>query len=97
MAAATNSNGGRVIFDANYVFLTGAFNVTSNIILDVRGTILASNTSDEFTYPIIPPLPWIGSGVDGNNEAENNVSISSNERQPFIHVYNATNVTLTGG
>ena len=56
LAAAAKSNGGRVVFDAGYTFLTGCFNVTSNVILDVRGTIMASiNVSD---YEVIQQLPW---------------------------------------
>ena len=58
LLAAANTNGGRVIFDDGYKFLTGSFNVTSNVILDVRGVILASQVPDEFHYPLIPPLPW---------------------------------------
>jgi polygalacturonase len=58
LAAAENTMGGRVIFNSGYTFLTGAINVTSNVILDVRGTILASQESDQFHYPLIAPLPW---------------------------------------
>lgn len=59
MAAAEHSNGGRVIFDDGLIFLTGAFNVTSNVILDVRGRILASQSNDTaYMYPLRPPLPW---------------------------------------
>lgn len=56
LAAAAASNGGRVIFDSGFTFLTGGFNITDNVILDVRGKILASlNASD---YPVIPTLAW---------------------------------------
>jgi polygalacturonase len=56
LAAANNSNGGRVIFDFGYKFLTGPFNITSNVILDVRGTIIASsNRTDYFS---ILEVPW---------------------------------------
>lgn len=55
-AAANNSNGGIVVFDVGYTFLTGCFNVTSNVILDVRGTILATNNSNDFVP--VQPLPW---------------------------------------
>lgn len=56
LASANNTNGGRVIFDSGYTFLTGCFNVTSNVILDVKGTILGSvNSSD---YVPVQPLPW---------------------------------------
>src|SRR5688572_13040165 len=56
LSAAVETNVGHVIFDANYIFLTGCFNVSSNVILDVRGTILAKNTSDG--YVLVEPLPW---------------------------------------
>lgn len=59
MASAAASNGGRVIFDEGYTFLTGAFNVSSHVILDVRGTILAVTSADTIdVFPLIPPLPW---------------------------------------
>jgi polygalacturonase len=56
LSNATASNGGRVIFDAGYIFLTGCFNVTSNVILDVQGTIKASINVTNYEY--IPLLPW---------------------------------------
>ena len=56
LMAAYKTNGGRVIFDADYQFLTGPLNITSNVILDVRGTIIASrNTSDYF---LVAKEPW---------------------------------------
>lgn len=58
VAAAVKSNGGRVVFDAGYTFLTGCFNITSNIILDVRGRILGSQESDSYHYFLVEPLPW---------------------------------------
>uniref|UniRef100_A0A914DWA4 Pectate lyase superfamily protein domain-containing protein n=1 Tax=Acrobeloides nanus TaxID=290746 RepID=A0A914DWA4_9BILA len=61
LAAATSSNGGRVIFDSGYSFVTGALNMTNNVILDIRGTILASlNASD---YPIVLVGPWMYYGL----------------------------------
>ena len=56
LLAASKSNGGRVIFDAGFTFLTGCFNVTSNIILDVRGTVLGSNDTNNFV--LVQPVPW---------------------------------------
>uniref|UniRef100_A0A914D545 Pectate lyase superfamily protein domain-containing protein n=1 Tax=Acrobeloides nanus TaxID=290746 RepID=A0A914D545_9BILA len=88
LAAAENSNGGRVIFDANYTFLTGCFNVTSNIILDIRGTLLAYNNSDG--YVPVQPLPWYGGGPDAQESG-------NMEWQSFIRSYNANNITITGG
>lgn len=48
LAAANNSNGGRVIFDAGYTFRTGCFHLSSNVILDIQGTILGFNDSDHY-------------------------------------------------
>src|SRR3569623_1058563 len=90
LAAAANSNGDRVIFDCGLTFLTGAINVTSNVILDLCGTILASNVSDIFHYPLVPPLPWYGGGADFQESG-------APDRQSVIQSYNATNITLTGG
>ena len=56
VAAAAKSNGGRVVVDAGYTFLTGCFNISSNFILDIRGTILGSQNSDH--YALVDPLPW---------------------------------------
>src|SRR3569623_1257593 len=53
--AAAKSNGGRVIFDSGYTFLTGCFNVSSNVILDVRGTILGS--ADLENFAIVKVIP----------------------------------------
>uniref|UniRef100_A0A914D9A8 Uncharacterized protein n=1 Tax=Acrobeloides nanus TaxID=290746 RepID=A0A914D9A8_9BILA len=55
-AAAAKTNGGRVIFDAGYNFLTAPFNITSNGILDVRGKITASRNRSDY-YPI-PEVKW---------------------------------------
>uniref|UniRef100_A0A914DGA2 Uncharacterized protein n=1 Tax=Acrobeloides nanus TaxID=290746 RepID=A0A914DGA2_9BILA len=85
LAAAAKSNGGRVVFDAGNTFLTGCFNVTSNVILDVRGTIMASvNVSD---YEVIQQLPWYGNITTG-------IFLT---KQPVVYILNATNVTITGG
>jgi polygalacturonase len=54
--AAAKNGGGRMVFDKGYVFLTGCFNMTSNIIWDIRGVILASNSSND--YVAVQPLPW---------------------------------------
>ena len=48
LAAATNSKGGRVLFDYGKTFLTGGFNVTNNTILDIKGTILGSTDNSKY-------------------------------------------------
>lgn len=47
--SAQNSNGGRVIFDSGYTFLTGCFHFYNNVILDIRGTIMGLNVSHNYT------------------------------------------------
>lgn len=49
-AAANNTQGGRVIFDAGYTFLTGSFVIGSNTILDARGVILGSTDPECYTW-----------------------------------------------
>uniref|UniRef100_A0A914WRR4 Glycoside hydrolase family 28 n=1 Tax=Plectus sambesii TaxID=2011161 RepID=A0A914WRR4_9BILA len=88
LAAARDNNGGRVLFDSQYIFLTGCFNVTSNIILDVRGTILASQNSSG--YVRVQPLPWYGGGQDAQMTGEL-------DRQSLVHSYYESNITITGG
>lgn len=61
-AAQAISKGGNVIFDRGYKFLTGCFNVTDNIILEVQGTILGS--VDPSKYEIIQGLPWYAEFFD---------------------------------
>ena len=48
LAKAANSSGGRVVFDAGHTFLTGPFDITSNVILDVQGKILGSSNTTEY-------------------------------------------------
>lgn len=50
VAATQNHGYGHVIFDAGYTFLTGAFNLTSNTILDIQGTILASTNNANYAW-----------------------------------------------
>ena len=50
LKAVSNSNGGRVVFDAGYTFLTGGFNVTSNVILDIQGKILGSTNNANYAW-----------------------------------------------
>ena len=49
LAAAERSYGGRVIFGRRYTFLTGPFNVTSNVTLVIKGKILGSNQSSAYS------------------------------------------------
>jgi polygalacturonase len=87
-AAANKTNGGRVIFDVNHTFLTGCFNVSSNIILDIQGKILTSNLTSD--YVPVQPLPWYGGGPDAQLSGQM-------EWQSVIRSYQADNITITGG
>jgi polygalacturonase len=40
MADAAAAGGGRAVFPAGYTFLTGAFNLSSNLAVDIAGTVL---------------------------------------------------------
>uniref|UniRef100_A0A914BUG1 Pectate lyase superfamily protein domain-containing protein n=1 Tax=Acrobeloides nanus TaxID=290746 RepID=A0A914BUG1_9BILA len=90
MAAANHSHGGRVIFDAGYTFLTGCFNISSNVILDVRGKILGSINASN--YEIIPLLPFYGNDTHDGGGYTNGMT-----KQPLVYSYNANNITITGG
>uniref|UniRef100_A0A914W8P7 Glycoside hydrolase family 28 n=1 Tax=Plectus sambesii TaxID=2011161 RepID=A0A914W8P7_9BILA len=48
LAAVAANKGGEVLFDSQFAFLTGCFNITSNVILNVKGTILASQDSSNY-------------------------------------------------
>uniref|UniRef100_A0A914DQB5 Pectate lyase superfamily protein domain-containing protein n=1 Tax=Acrobeloides nanus TaxID=290746 RepID=A0A914DQB5_9BILA len=72
LAAAAKSNGGSVLFDAGYTFLTGPFNVTSNVILDIRGKILGSNQSS--AYSVSSPTGDYDPLIGINNA--NNITIT---------------------
>lgn len=68
-AAGAAAGGGTVQMPAGYTFLTGSFNVTSNVVLQVDGGILGYSNITSFEsavyhYPLIPPLPWYGGGQD---------------------------------
>ena len=42
------------------MYLTGAFNLTSNsvLVIEPEATILGSQRGDGDDYPLIPPPPW---------------------------------------
>lgn len=87
-AALAAARGGTLLMPLGYTFLTGPFNLTSNSVLVVAGTLLASNSStDSF---LVPPLPWFGGGVDAPMSGEP-------EWSPIISAWAAENVSITGG
>ena len=82
LAAAAAANGGTVLFPPAKTFFTGAMNLTSNVVLDVRGTILATPDSDNGHYALGAQLAWFGVGTAW---------------QAFLHSNGANNLTLQGG
>lgn len=82
MAAVASAGGGLAVFPAGHTFLTGAFNLSSNTIVEVAGTVLATPDSSNGHYVVAPDVPWFSNSL---------------KWQGFIHSYNANNVTLRGG
>jgi polygalacturonase len=87
LAAAEQANGGIVQFPESYTFLTGSFNITSNIDLLIDGTILASNVTDNSNYVLVEPLPWYGGGQD--RQMSGDLEWSS-----VLRSFNAENISL---
>jgi len=80
--------GGTVLFAAGKTFLTGAFNVSSNMELRVDGKLLGSPNATGYT--LMDYLPWYG--PDPSMEA----SLDTREWSPFIGSWYASNVSITG-
>jgi polygalacturonase len=81
-SAAAAGGPGSVLFPASKTFLTGAFNLSSDLVVDIRGTVLATPDSDGGHYVLMPNLPWFDTNVIW---------------QAFIHSDGANNITLRGG
>jgi len=88
--AAFLVNGGTVLLPSPYIFLTGCVNLTSNVELRIEGTLLASPTTANGDYVLVPPLPWFGGGQDAQESG-------APEWQSVIRSFNAENVSVTGG
>lgn len=93
IAAAASVGGGEVLFRPDFTFLTGCFNVTDNVILNVKGTIVGSpNASD---YVLVEPLDIYGGWGMLPNTGQN--PTDPREWQPLIQSWHTNNFTLTGG
>ena len=83
---------------AGHSFLSGPVNLTSNQVLRVDGTLLAS--TDRSDYPLIAPLMGYGWGNDENcfppGAAPHKIVVGSLRYAPVVGAYHASNVTLTG-
>ena len=80
------NQGGILLFESSYVFLTGPFNLSSNTIVDIQGIVRASN--DSTVYPLVQPLPWFNGGPDAEGSGQP-------EHSPVFYSYNTINITLT--
>lgn len=92
-AAVSHNGGGTLLFPggtSERTYLTGAFNLTSNVIMIVEAgaTLLGSPHSED--WPLVEPLPWYGGGSDQQQQG-------TREYQALVHADGASNVTLTGG
>jgi len=87
------AGGGTVHFAAGRTFLTGCFNVSSNTILQIDGTILGSPNSTG--YVLVDPLPWYGPDPP-QKLAARNVAQDPREWQPLISSFGASNISILG-
>ena len=91
-AALHHIGGGTLLFPTGHTFLTGAFNISSNTVLEVQGTIMGSSSGDD--WPLVDALavwPQMGHGSDctGGN--------CRWMHQALIFGWNIVNVTISGG
>ena len=83
-AAAASNGPSTVLFPAGYVFLTGAFNLSADLVVEVRGAVKAWPGSDGGHYWLESEVPWFGPA-------------SLLVWASFIHSEHASNITLRGG
>ena len=92
-AALSRNGGGTLLFPggtSSRTYLTGAFNLTSNLIMIMEpgATVLGSPRGED--WPLIEPLPWYGGGSDQQQQG-------TREYQALVYADGASNLTLTGG
>ena len=83
-SAAAAAGASTVLFPAARTFLTGAFNLSSDLVVRVEGRILAWPGGDGGHFVLSGSLPWFG---------PTDVPVW----QAFIHSDGASNLTLLGG
>jgi polygalacturonase len=88
-----------IILPKDHVFISGPFNLSSNQVLTVDGTLMASTNKDTM-YPLIAPVLGYGWSNDMNcflpNVSSHKIVIGALRYAPFIGIYYATNVTIRG-
>eukprot|EP00041_Stephanoeca_diplocostata_P036063 m.1298652 g.1298652 ORF g.1298652 m.1298652 type:complete len:976 (+) comp24798_c1_seq90:51-2978(+) len=85
MSAVAAAGGGEVVVPPGKCFQTAPFNLSSNVVLRVEGTVRA--IEDFHAFPIIPVLPSYGHDLDTNSNAR---------RHPFIFAVGASNISIVG-
>ena len=78
---------GTVLLPTHYSFLSAPFNLTSNRVLTVEGTLLA--TTEPQLWPVVAPLPSYPKPVE-------NFGSMVNRYGAFIGLFHAENVTKRG-
>lgn len=84
LAAAAAAGPSTVLFPAARTFLTGAFNLSSDLVLRVEGGVLAWPGGEDGHFVVAGTLPWFG-------------PTDVPAWQAFIHSDGADNITLLGG
>ena len=88
----------QVYLPAQGTFLTAPLNLTSNQVLEVDGTLLASAESSD--YNLVLPLMGYGWGNDENcfgpGTSPYKIHVGSLRYTPVIGAFHAKNVTITG-
>jgi len=84
LRAAEQAGPSTVLFPPQKTFLTGAFNLSSDLILSIQGVILAFPGSEDGHYVLQPNFPFLG-------------PTDQPIWQAFIHSDGANNITLEGG
>mgnify|MGYP006145172211 CR=1 FL=1 len=87
-----------VLLPASRTFLTGPVNLTSNQVLVVDGTLLAS--VDTHDYALVAPLMSYGWGNDENcfppDADKYKIIVGSRRYAPIVGAFDASNVTISG-
>eukprot|EP00930_Biecheleria_cincta_P036858 TRINITY_DN25264_c0_g1_i1.p1 TRINITY_DN25264_c0_g1~~TRINITY_DN25264_c0_g1_i1.p1 ORF type:complete len:542 (-),score=56.84 TRINITY_DN25264_c0_g1_i1:297-1922(-) len=98
-AAVAAAGGGRLVFPKGN-FSTGAFNLSSNMVLQleagavVSGIQPASLGSAQYDYPLIP---WDkAGGTDAYGGASDFQGVMNPQYQSFVHGYQLVNLTING-
>jgi polygalacturonase len=84
LIAAVQAGPSTVLFPSGKIFLTGAFNLSSNLLVDIQGTILAYPGSDTGHYVLQANFEFFG-------------PTDQPIWQAFIHSNGANNITIQGG